>query len=148
MGEGTVLVPAAHGGRFGHIPDPEGVDGSSLAGQCAGADGGSGKSEGRPLQGRHGFFLRVRGQRAPKPCPCPRLFKANPSRVKNCPEHDPPCSAEDVGHVQPVGRGGTARRRGPHVLLVVGVRGLFADDAFVALSVCGTLDFDGALLQE
>ena len=34
------------------------------------------------------------------------------------------------------GRGGTARRW---------VRGLFADDAFVALYVCGTLDFDGAL---
>ena len=29
MGEGTVLVPAAHGGRFGDIPDPEGVDGFS-----------------------------------------------------------------------------------------------------------------------
>jgi hypothetical protein len=35
-----------------------------------------------------------------------------------------------------LGRGGTARRW---------VRGLFADDAFVALDVCGTLDSDGAL---
>ena len=31
----------------------------------------------------------------------------------------------------------------PHVLLVVGGRGLFADDAFLALDVCGTLDNDG-----
>ena len=30
-------------------------------------------------------------------------------------------------------------------MLVVGVRGLFADDPFVALDVCATLDNDGAL---
>jgi hypothetical protein len=33
----------------------------------------------------------------------------------------------------------------PHVLYVVGVRGLFADNAFVAVEICGTVDFDGAL---
>jgi len=33
----------------------------------------------------------------------------------------------------------------PHDVQNVGVRGLFADDAFIALYVCGTLDFDGAL---
>ena len=47
----------------------------------------------------------------------------------------------------PLGEGGTARRwvRGPYVLLVIVVRGPFADDALVGLFERGTLDFDGTL---
>src|SRR5271157_282936 len=45
----------------------------------------------------------------------------------------------------PRGRGGTARRRGPHVLHVVGVRGSFVGDISIALEVRYVRDFDGAL---
>jgi len=72
-------------------------------------------------------FLRSRLDSAPRVS-----YRVPPKSIglKGIP-HPPPC-----GPPSPLGRGGTARRW---------VRGLFADDAFVALDVCGTLDSDGAL---
>jgi len=63
----------------------------------------------RPLQGRTDRWVSIRGRRAQKACPCPRLLNLNPFGVRNrfvsSRLAHPRCSAEDSEHAQPRDRG-------------------------------------------
>ena len=63
----------------------------------------------RPLQGRTDRWVSIRGRRAQKACPCPRLLNLNPFGVRNrfvsSRLAHPRCSAEGSEHAQPRDRG-------------------------------------------